>query len=71
MTDYYETRSQPITRVMVWQAYQKMKSNKGSSGIDNMDWDTLERNLKPLLYKLVEQTEFWQLFSEGSKRSSD
>ncbi|MBI3221375.1 MAG: group II intron reverse transcriptase/maturase [Bacteroidetes bacterium] len=60
MIDYYETRSQPITRVMVWQAYQKVKSNKGSSGIDNMDWATLERNLKPLLYKL------WNRLSSGS-----
>jgi len=38
MIDYYETRSQPITRKMVWQAYQKVKSNKGSSGVDKMDW---------------------------------
>lgn len=60
MIDYYETRSQPITRAMVWQAYQKVKSNKGSSGIDNMDWETLERNLKPLLYKL------WNRLSSGS-----
>lgn len=60
MIDYYETRSQPITRVMVWQAYQKVRSNKGSSGIDNMDWDTLERNLKSHLYKL------WNRLSSGS-----
>lgn len=60
MIDYYETRSQPITRAMVWQAYQKVKSNKGSPGIDNMDWETLERNLKPLLYKL------WNRLSSGS-----
>jgi RNA-directed DNA polymerase len=45
---------------MVWQAYQKVKSNKGSSGVDNMDWDRLERNLKPLLYKL------WNRLSSGS-----
>jgi hypothetical protein len=32
MIDYYETRSQPITRIMVWQAYKKVKSNKGGSG---------------------------------------
>jgi len=60
MIDYYETRSQPITRVMVWQAYKKVKANKGSSGIDNMDWETLECNLKPLLYKL------WNRLSSGS-----
>lgn len=60
MIDYYETRSQPITRVMVWQAYRKVKSNKGSSGIDNLDWDTLDRNLNSQLYKL------WNRLSSGS-----
>lgn len=60
MIDYYETRSQPITRVMVWQAYQKVKSNKGGSGIDNLDWDTLDRSLRSELYKL------WNRLSSGS-----
>jgi RNA-directed DNA polymerase len=60
MIDYYETRSQPITKAMVWQAYRKVKSNKGSSGIDAMDWDTLERRLSFHLYKL------WNRMSSGS-----
>jgi RNA-directed DNA polymerase len=60
MIDYYETRSQPITRKMVWQAYQKVKSNKGSFGVDKMDWVTLDRNLKSHLYKL------WNRLSSGS-----
>ena len=60
MIDYYETRSQPITRAMVWQAYQKVKSNKGSSGIDNMDWETLDRDLSSWLYML------WNRLSSGS-----
>lgn len=60
MIDYYETKSQPITKAMVWQAYRKVKSNKGSSGIDAMDWDTLERKLRFHLYKL------WNRMSSGS-----
>lgn len=60
MIDYYETRSQPITRKMVWQAYQKVKSNKGSFGVDKMDWIMLERDLKSHLYKL------WNRLSSGS-----
>ena len=60
MIDYYETRSQPITRMMVWQAYQKVKSNNGSSGIDNLDWATLDRDLNSQLYKL------WNRLSSGS-----
>ena len=60
MIDYYETRSQPITRKMVWQAYQKVKSNKGSFGVDRMDWEALDRDLKTHLYKL------WNRLSSGS-----
>lgn len=60
MIDYYETRSQPITRKMVWQAYHKVKANKGSFGVDQMDWIALDRNLKSHLYKL------WNRLSSGS-----
>ena len=60
MIDYYETKSQPITRKMVWQAYQKVKSNKGSFGVDQMDWGALDRKLKSHLYKL------WNRLSSGS-----
>jgi group II intron reverse transcriptase/maturase len=45
---------------MVWQAYQKVKSNKGSFGVDRMDWDALDRRLKSHLYKL------WNRLSSGS-----
>lgn len=60
MIDYYEIRSQPITRQMVWQAYQKVKLNQGSYGVDRMDWEVLNRNLKSHLYKL------WNRLSSGS-----
>lgn len=52
MTDYYETKSQPITRVMVWQAYKKVKANRGSGGIDEMNWEYLANHAKTELYKL-------------------
>ena len=60
MIDYYETKSQPITRVMVWQAYKEVKSNAGSGGIDNMDWQYLEKNQNAEMYKL------WNRLSSGS-----
>jgi RNA-directed DNA polymerase len=60
MIDYYETKSQPITRVMVWQAYKEVKSNAGSGGIDNMDWCYLEQNQSTEMYKL------WNRLSSGS-----
>ena len=44
MIDYGETKSQPITRIMDWQAYKEVKANAGSGGIDNMDWKYLEQN---------------------------
>jgi group II intron reverse transcriptase/maturase len=60
MIDYYETKSQPITRVMVWQAYKKVRANKGSGGIDNMGWEWLDANLNTELYKL------WNRLTSGS-----
>jgi len=60
MTNYYETKSQPITRLMVWQAYWKVRANQGGAGIDGMGWDALENNRKPLLYKL------WNRLTSGT-----
>ena len=52
MTNYYETKSQPITRLIVWQAYWKVMANKGGAGIDKMNWGVMDKNRKSLLYKL-------------------
>ncbi len=60
MIDYYETKSQPITRVMVWQAYRKVRANKGSAGIDEMSWADLDKDLNRQLYKL------WNRLTSGS-----
>ena len=46
MINYYETKSQPITKVMVWQAYKEIKTNAGSGGIDNMSWEYLQKKRK-------------------------
>ena len=60
MIDYYETKSQPITRLQVWEAYRKVRRNKGSMGLDGMGWDDLDKNRKSQLYKL------WNRLSSGS-----
>ena len=60
MIDYYEIKSQPITRLMVVQAYKKVKANKGSAGIDEMSWSELDKDLKRQLYKL------WNRLTSGS-----
>ena len=60
MIDYYETKSQPITRVMVGRAYKKVRANKGSGGIDEMGWEDLDKDLNAHLYKL------WNRLTSGS-----
>lgn len=60
MIDYYETKSQPITKVMVWQAYKEVQSNKGSGGIDAMSLADLDKNKASELYKL------WNRLTSGS-----
>ncbi len=60
MIGYYETKSQPITKVTVWQAYQKVRKNKGSSGVDGMSWALLESDVSGHLYKR------WNRLSSGS-----
>jgi RNA-directed DNA polymerase len=60
MIDYFETKSQPVTRAMVIKAYREVRSNKGSGGVDNMSWKDLEKDLDKQLYKL------WNRLSSGS-----
>lgn len=60
MTDYYETKSQPVTKIMVWQAYWKVRANRGGAGIDDMDWEYMDNNRVALLYKL------WNRMTSGS-----
>ncbi len=60
MIDYYETKSQPVTKVMVWQAYKAVKANRGSGGMDNMSLEDLEGSKTKELYKL------WDRLTSGS-----
>jgi len=60
MIDYEETKSQPISRKMVWQAYWKVRANKGCSGVDDIDWAYFDKNRDALIYKL------WNRLTSGS-----
>ena len=60
MIDYFETKSQPISRAMVVAAYRKVRANKGSGGVDGMTWSELESDLSGHLYTL------WNRLSSGS-----
>jgi len=55
-----QTKSQDITKRQVWEAYKKVKRNKGSGGVDGIDFEKFESNLENNLYKL------WNRLSSGS-----
>ncbi len=62
MNELFETKSKtiPITKDMVREAYRKVRSNKGSAGVDEQDLNKFEENLSGNLYKL------WNRMTSGS-----
>lgn len=50
----------PISKQMVWKAYKKVKSNKGSAGMDKVSIEDYESDLENNLYKL------WNRLASGS-----
>ena len=50
----------PITKTMVWEAYKKVRRNKGSGGVDNISLTDYKEDLANNLYKL------WNRLSSGS-----
>jgi group II intron reverse transcriptase/maturase len=55
-----QSKSIPITKMMVWEAYKKVKSNKGGSGIDQQTLDDFDIIRSKELYKI------WNRLSSGS-----
>lgn len=55
-----KTKTYVISKFVVWEAYKRVKANKGSSGIDGESLEGFEKNLKGNLYKL------WNRMSSGS-----
>lgn len=55
-----KTRSIPITKEMIWEAYKKVKSNGGSAGIDEESIATFDQVRSKELYKI------WNRLSSGS-----
>ena len=68
MINYEETKSQPISRMMIWQAYWKVRANKGCAGVDDMDWEYLDKNRKAELYKLWNRMTSGSYFPQSVKR---
>jgi RNA-directed DNA polymerase len=55
-----ETKSVPVTQAMVWEAFRKVKANRGSAGIDGQSIADFEEKLESNLYKI------WNRLSSGS-----
>lgn len=53
-------KSYNISKQVVWEAYEKVKANKGAAGIDEQTIEEFEKNLKDNLYKI------WNRMSSGS-----
>ena len=49
-----------ISKREVWEAYQRVKANKGAAGVDDQSIEKFEERLKDNLYKL------WNLMASGS-----
>lgn len=55
-----KTKSFNISKRMIWNAYKRVKANKGSAGVDNVSIAEFESNLKDNLYIL------WNRMASGS-----
>ncbi|PTN02428.1 group II intron reverse transcriptase/maturase [Mangrovibacterium marinum] len=55
-----QTKSIPITKTMVWEAYLKVRSNRGGAGVDGQCWESYDANRSKELYKL------WNRLASGS-----
>lgn len=54
------TKSFNISKQVVWEAWKRVKSNKGACGVDKETIEELEQNLKKNLYKI------WNRMSSGT-----
>ena len=55
-----ESKQYNISKKVVLEAYKKVKFNRGSAGVDGVDFEKFEENLKDNLYKI------WNRMSSGS-----
>ena len=60
MNLWNETKSVPISRTMIWDAYKKVRANKGSAGVDEVSMEAFDANRSKHLYKL------WNRMASGS-----
>src|SRR6056297_959508 len=52
MNLWNETKSIPVSRSMVWEAYRLVRANKGGAGVDGVSMEQFDANRSKHLYKL-------------------
>jgi len=55
-----EAKPYDIPKQLVWDAYRRVKANRGAAGVDGESLEAFEKDLKPNLYKI------WNRMSSGS-----
>src|SRR6516225_7600168 len=55
-----EAKPYDISKQLVWEAYQRVKANRGAAGVDGVSLAAFERDLKGNLYKV------WNRKTSGS-----
>ncbi len=60
MTLWDETKVIPISRSVIWEAYKKVRANKGSAGVDSLSMEEYDVKRSKHLYKL------WNRMASGS-----
>jgi retron-type reverse transcriptase len=55
-----EAKPDDIPKQLVWEAYQRVRANRGAAGVDGVSLAAFEQNLKGNLYKI------WNRMSSGS-----
>ncbi len=63
-----QTKSIPITKMMVWESYKLIRSNRGSAGIDRQTLEEFDKVRSKELYKIWNRLAYGSYFPSPVKR---